>query len=240
MSNTYFQFKQLIIHQDQCAMKVSTDSCLFGAWLTKTIIPTLPDINQVLDIGAGSGLLMLMLAQEYDFFIEGIEIDSSAFQQAFSNITRSDWKDRLNVCQGDVRQHTFKDKYDLIISNPPFYEMDLRPTVASKAAAMHDTTLRFEELLAVIELNLKPDGYFALLIPFHRFDYLKELFISKGFFLHKVVHVQHREDHAFIRSMVLLSKKPAETSIESMTIKEKDGSYTSDFKQLLREYYLYL
>lgn len=240
MPNTYFQFKQFAIHQDRCAMKVSTDSCLFGAWLSKEIIPSLSNTNHVLDIGTGTGLLMLMLAQEHTFSIDGIELDESAYQQALSNIESSNWKEQLQLFQGDVRNFEFGRHYDLIISNPPFYENDLLPPSKSKASAMHDATLKFEELLISIEKNLSPDGYFALLIPFHRFDYLNHLASAMGFHLHKVVHVQHRQDHQYIRSMVLFGRKSFEVQIQTIAIKDNDGGYTPVFADLLRGFYLYL
>jgi tRNA1Val (adenine37-N6)-methyltransferase len=238
MANTYFQFKQFIIHQDQCAMKVSTDSCLFGAWLSKEIIPSLSNIHHVLDIGAGTGLLMLMQAQEHMIAIDGIELDNSAYQQALSNIELSHWKDRLQLFKGDVISFEFGYRYDLIISNPPFYENNLKPLSHSKASAMHDATLNLGLLLGVIEKNINHEGYFALLIPFYRFEEMKDLFLSKDFYLHKVSHVRHQEGHKFIRSMVLLSRKPAEATIQYITIKEKDGAYTNAFKELLYNYYL--
>jgi tRNA1Val (adenine37-N6)-methyltransferase len=240
MPKTYFQFKQFTIQQDQCAMKVSTDSCLFGAWLSKEIIPSLSNTNHVLDIGTGTSLLMLMLAQEHTIAIDGIELDVLAYQQALSNIDSSNWKEQLQLFRGDVRSFEFGRHYDLIISNPPFYENDLLPPSKSKASAMHDATLKLEELLISIEKNLNPDGYFALLIPFHRFEYLNHLAFAMGFKLHKVVHVQHQQDHQYIRSMVLFCRKSSVTHIQSIVIKNNDGGYASVFVDLLRGYYLYL
>lgn len=240
MPNHYFQFKKFIIQQDRCAMKVSTDSCLFGAWLSKMIIPSLPDIRHTLDVGAGTGLLMLMMAQGHNFSIDGIELNEDAYQQALSNINASEWKTRLSLFHGDVRGFVFDKTFDLIISNPPFYEDDLLPDSVSKAIAKHDTALRFEALLDAIERNLNFDGFFALLIPYHRFEYLKELSLLKGFYLQKAVHVRHLEEHAFIRSMILLSRKSTSTHFQMITIKEKNGSYTNEFTELLKEFYLYL
>ena len=240
MPNHFFQFKQFVIHQDRCAMKVSTDSCLFGAWLCKTIIPSLPNVTSALDVGTGTGLLMLMMAQGHSFSIDGIELNEDAYQQALSNLNASEWKTRLSLFHGDARGFVFDKNYDLIISNPPFYEDDLLPDSVSKAIAKHDTALRFDALLDVIETNLTFEGFFALLIPYHRFEYLKELSLLKGFCLHKVVHVRHQEDHSFIRSMVLLSRQSMSTHFQIFTIKEKNGSYTNEFTELLKEYYLYL
>jgi tRNA1Val (adenine37-N6)-methyltransferase len=240
MSNQYFQFKQFIIHQDRCAMKVSTDSCLFGAWLSKTIIPSLPKIMHALDIGAGTGLLMLMMAQEHSFSIDGIELDEGAYQQASSNIEATSWKDQLQLFHGDVNDFEFSQQYDLIVSNPPFYEKDLMPLSSVKASAKHEATLNFEELIKLAAHHLKSVGYVAFLLPYHRFDHVRQLAINNGFSIHNVVHVRHQHDHDFIRSMILLGRKPVETIIESMIIKEEDRSYTAAFEGLLRDYYLHL
>lgn len=240
MSNTYFQFKQFTIHQNQCAMKVSTDSCLFGAWVSKIIIPSLPEMNHVLDIGSGTGLLMLMMAQEHLFQIDGIELNPAAYRQALSNIESTHCKDRLQLFHGNVNSFAFSHSYDLIVSNPPFYEHDLLPTSKEKASAMHHLTLSFEDLLKVSERNLSPDGFCAFLIPYRRYDHFTRLAVSNGFYLHHVVHVKHQADHDMIRSMMLFGRNPTEPKADTLTIKEMDGSYTSSFVHLLRDFYLYL
>jgi tRNA1Val (adenine37-N6)-methyltransferase len=121
MSNTYFQFKQFTIHQDQCAMKVCTDACILGAWFAAKI----PEYCTVLDIGSGTGLLMMMLAQRTRSEIYGIEIDLSSYKQLKENISQNKWKERLKVFPGDARTYSFASKYDFIIVNPPFFENDL-------------------------------------------------------------------------------------------------------------------
>src|SRR5450631_3963277 len=117
MPNPYFQFKHFTIRQDRCAMKVCTDACLFGAWLPAKV----PATARVLDIGSGTGLLMLMLAQKNGGDIHGIELDPDAFGQLGENIAGSPWAKRLQIFEGDVRQYVSQEKYDLIITNPPFF-----------------------------------------------------------------------------------------------------------------------
>jgi tRNA1Val (adenine37-N6)-methyltransferase len=240
MPNSFFQFKQFTIHQDRCAMKVSTDSCLFGAWLSKMILPNLPNIHHALDIGAGTGLLMLMIAQDNFIKIDGIEINEEACEQALSNINQSPWSHKLRLMNADVKAVDFDHTYDFIFSNPPFYENDLLPLSNSKASAMHDATLNFDCLLDLIAKNLHIDGCFALLVPYHRFSYLREISRSKGFFVKHVVHVQHQDGHDFIRSMVLLERNNTEMHTSTIKIKEKDGNYTCGFTELLKDYYLFL
>ena len=127
MPNPYFQFKQFIIYHDRCAMKVTTDSCLFGSWCADEIKNdnNKDEIKKILDIGAGSGLLSLMIAQRNDCFIDAIEIDEAAAKQAKENVAASPWKDRIEVHQINALHHSYQQLYDVIVSNPPFYENEL-------------------------------------------------------------------------------------------------------------------
>src|SRR6516164_6086064 len=121
MPNPYFQFRQFIIRQDRCTMKVATDSCILGAWIADRI----GNSKNVLDIGTGTGLQMLMLAQKNKIKIDGIELDPEAWQQAKENLEGSSWKDQFEIYCGDARAYSFTKKYDFIICNPPFYDGDL-------------------------------------------------------------------------------------------------------------------
>src|ERR1700761_7170285 len=127
MPNSYFQFKQFTVYQDQCAMKVCTDACILGAWFAHKA----PAWSHVLDIGSGTGLLMLMLAQKHKGEINGIELDLAAFRQLKENIGQSPWAPMLRVFPGDVRSYSFPGKFDFIITNPPFYEGDLEASTTA-------------------------------------------------------------------------------------------------------------
>ena len=120
MSDSVFHFKQFFIHQDKCAMKVGTDAVLLGAWVTPN------GSNHILDIGTGTGVIALMLAQKTNSPIDAIEIDPDAFGQAKENISGSPWKDRVTIYQADAAQFAFSSKYDILVSNPPFYENELK------------------------------------------------------------------------------------------------------------------
>ena len=124
MSNTYFQFKQFTIHQDKCAMKVCTDACMLGAWTAGKLGGS--GINNILDIGCGTGLLSLMLSQKINASIDAVEIDADAAKQAGENISASPWAANIRVIHTSLQEFMPKKKYDLIICNPPFYENDLR------------------------------------------------------------------------------------------------------------------
>ncbi|HLO81883.1 MAG TPA: methyltransferase, partial [Chitinophagaceae bacterium] len=137
MPNDYFEFKQFTIWQSKCSQKVSTDACLFGAWTAKHCRPAV----NILDIGAGTGLLMLMMAQQHEALIDGIEIEKDCAGQMRENLLSSPWKERLNGIEADVKIHPFEKKYDLIISNPPFYEKQLQAADTSKNLAWHSSEL---------------------------------------------------------------------------------------------------
>ncbi len=127
MANSYFQFKQFTVHQDRCAMKVTTDSCLFGSWIADKIEKEDSAISNCLDIGTGTGLLSLMVAQKNaGIKIEAIEIDNDASSQAKENIASSPFSENINVIHADVKEYVLENKYDIIISNPPFYEKELK------------------------------------------------------------------------------------------------------------------
>src|SRR6185369_1848613 len=121
MSNSYFQFKQFTIHQDRCAMKVTTDACLFGAWVAEKVKSQKSKIKNLLDIGTGTGLLSLMYSQKNsNCTIDAIEINEEAYEQAKENVAASPFAEQVHVMKGDVRTFLLDKKYDLIISNPPF------------------------------------------------------------------------------------------------------------------------
>ena len=123
MSNTYFQFKQFTIHQDKSAMKVTTDGCLFGAWVADRMTNEVFKKNNCLDIGSGTGILALMLAQKNpNLSISAIEIDKDSFEQASKNIANSPWSPGIKIVHGDIKKFQSPEKFAFIISNPPFYK----------------------------------------------------------------------------------------------------------------------
>lgn len=240
MPNSYFQFKQFIIHQEQAALKVSTDSCLFGAWIGGEVQSKKYEVQTVLDIGAGTGLLMLMMAQQCTGAIDGIEIDEPSCKDAQRNIQESPWNKRLNLLLGDARQYVFTKKYDLIISNPPFYESDLKSDSKNRNVAMHDDGLKMDELLRIVDENLTAEGLFALLLPYHRSDKFIADAEQLNLHLRKRVDVKQTVNHSFFRSLLLLSRKKSKAENHSMAIKDEANEYTDEFVDLLKDYYLYL
>lgn len=240
MANSYFQFKQFTVQQEKAALKVSTDSCLFGAWVAEEVRGRKEEVGRVLDIGVGSGLLMLMLAQKCNAAIDGIEIDEPSYQQAKANIKSSTWKDRLQLFHGDVKEFQFEQKYDFIISNPPFYEGDLKSGASNRNVAMHDEGLKLDELLQVVDRNLSGDGSFAVLLPYHRAEQFIASAVKQGLFLSEHVNVKQSVNHSFFRSMLLFSRVIATPDLQELSIKDDSNQYTNAFGELLKDYYLYL
>lgn len=241
MPNNYFQFKQFTIQQENCAMKVCTDACLFGA----TIAHCNPDgcrepIVNCLDIGTGTGLLSLMLAQQTNAQIDAVEIDTAAFQQAKENFKNSPWASRLNVFNTDILKYTTNKKYDCIISNPPFFEDDLKSFNEGKNIAKHDIALTLTQLLTAINAHLAATGFFAVLLPFHRVDDFEKESSAQGYHLIQKVLVKHTITHPYFRGILFFSKKNIAAKTIEIIIKEENGVYTPTFVKLLQGYYLNL
>jgi tRNA1Val (adenine37-N6)-methyltransferase len=237
MPNSFFQFKEFTVHQDKCAMKVCTDSCVLGAWFAEKI----PAYSFVLDIGSGTGLLMLMLAQKTKAEINGIEIDISSVKQLQQNIADSRWKERLKIFPGDVRAFSFADKYDFIITNPPFFENDLQTHQEQKNIAKHSKVLNLQELILVICNNLKSSGSFGILLPYNRAEYFANLALENNFHLLEKLSIRQTPAHDFFRAVMHFSRTN-ENVISSfeLTIKDEHGTYTQEFVELMKDYYLYL
>ncbi|MES2430892.1 MAG: methyltransferase [Bacteroidota bacterium] len=236
MPNNYFQFKQFTIHQDDCAMKVCTDSCLFGAYIATNYF----DYKNILDIGTGTGLLSLMLAQKTIAQIDAVEIDDKAFLQAQENFNNSPWKERVNIFNADINLFKPEKKYDFIISNPPFFEDDLRSENKEKNTAKHDTDLTLKKLLEIIAENLSDKGKAALLLPYSRSNDLLKFVKTADLFIHELVSVKQTPKHNYFRVMAILGKEELKQIKKTIVIKDEDNQYTTDFVELLKDYYLHL
>jgi len=243
MANAYFQFKQFIIHQDKSAMKVTTDACLFGAWVSSKF--KIPKTKfHVLDIGAGTGLLSLMYAQKNpSSSIEAIEIDDAAYEQAKENLSASPFADRITLVNHDAKAFPFSKKYDCIISNPPFYEKELKSEDEKKNVAHHHSGLLLEDLLTLIKKNLSAAGEFYLLLPYKRNEEIRKALFEKDLSILKIIFVKQSTKHDYFRIMLsgkLKDGNEIETVIDEISIWDDRQQYTDQFKELLKDYYLHL
>ena len=219
-------------------MKVCTDACLFGAWVAAWLKENNIDPKRILDIGTGTGLLSLMLAQKTTALIEALEINEEAAGKAKENFDASPWRERLSVMQSDAAAMDHRKQYDCIISNPPFFESDLRSPDQNKNAAKHDSTLTFDSLLKIISTHLLPGGIAALLIPFHRLADLEKAAATNNLFIQQQMLVRQTPRHQTFRAMLILSSIKKEITSNEMIIHDAGRNYTPEFIGLLGDYYL--
>ena len=219
-------------------MKVCTDSCLFGAWVADKIEKKLIHPNRILDIGSGTGLLSLMVAQKFSGKIDAIEINKYSFLQTMENFMQSPWDMHLRALHGDIKNLDSSEKYDFILSNPPFFENDLLSPDQERNQTKHSGSLTLEGLLESITNHLKPSGYFALLLPFHRVQYLKKLAVEKKFYLQEELLIKQTPHHSYFRGILLFGTEPVSAIHDELIIKGNDGNYSVPFENLLKDYYL--
>lgn len=237
MSNNFFKFKQFTIYQELCAMKVTTDACILGA-ISK--IPT--HCHSIADIGAGTGLLALMLAQRVpDANIDCIEIENNASLQAQKNISASPWANRISLFNTDINDYKGNELYDFIITNPPFFNNSLLSPKENKNLARHTTQLSYDSLLNNIDRLLKHEGTFAILLPYHEYQIWKQLCISKNWNLIQEIHIKHMPESASKRVVATFSKlKNVQEEINDFIIYHSNGVYSHEFTNLLQPFYLSL
>jgi tRNA1Val (adenine37-N6)-methyltransferase len=230
-------------------MKVCTDACIFGAWTAEKLKSQKSKVKNILDIGAGTGVLSLMLAQEVtpDTFIDAVEIDRDAARQATDNFAHSPWKRQMQLHKTPIQQFQPPEgvQYDFIITNPPFFENDLPSNDDKRNLALHSTALTLEELLTAIDPILKQDGKLAILLPYHRTKNF--VAAAEKFRLYPETSTSLKQTflHSNFRSMMLFNRIPPEESVpatrsQAIVIRDAAGNYSEAFDDLLREYYLYL
>ena len=237
MSNSWFQFKEFTIQQDKCGMKVSTDACIQGAW---TDIPV--GSQRALDIGTGTGILALMLAQRgIGLTIDAVEREASAFIQALENVQNSPFADNIQLYRADITDWIASTKYDLILCNPPFFQKSLKGADIVRNAARHADTLSPESLVKVLLKYLSTQGKASIMWPKEEHELFRELAFEAGLFLHKKLEVFDREDSRISRIIGLYGKEEmGETLVETLIIKQEDGAYSEEFTKLLQPFYLHL
>ncbi|HHQ4736212.1 tRNA1(Val) (adenine(37)-N6)-methyltransferase [Aeromonas veronii] len=228
-----FTFKQFHINHDRCAMKVGTDGILLGAWAP------VEQARRVLDIGSGSGLIALMLAQRSrsDCHIDGVELDSDAVIQARENVAASPWADRVAITESAVQGYQ-ADPYDLIVSNPPYFVAGQSFSDPARAMARHTGALDSHALLAACDRLLAPNGEVALVLPTAMADEI--LCISADYDLHGICYtaVITRESKEANRVLLLLGRGLNRCERGEIVIHSADGAYSDRYIQLTNPFYL--
>jgi tRNA1Val (adenine37-N6)-methyltransferase len=232
-----FQFKQFSVNQDQTAMKIGTDGVLLGAW---TPIENNP--KSVLDIGTGTGIIALMLAQRSEAEqIDALEIDESAYEQAVENFENSPWGDRLFCFHAGLDEFVDdpEDEYDLIVSNPPFFSEDYRSENEQRDLARFQEAMPFEELVEAADLLLSENGIFSVIIPFNEEDRFIELCAEFELFPIKVTRVKGASNTKIIRSLLAFKRyELAVLTADELVIEISRHEYTPEYISLTKDFYL--
>ncbi|WKW47092.1 methyltransferase [Myroides sp. JBRI-B21084] len=234
-----FQFKQFTIQQDRCAMKVGTDGVLLGAWA-----PLINNPFNILDIGAGTGLIALMLAQRSNAQqIDAVEIDENAYEQCVENFEQSNWNDRLFCYHASIDELTEEffeeeEEYDLIVSNPPFYAENYSSGNDKRDQARFQEALPFNELIESAQALLSDNGIFAVIIPHKEEENFIELAQSVGLFPLKITRVKGNPSSEIKRSLLAFSRFEQNPLIDELIIETARHAYTEAYIVLTKPFYL--
>jgi tRNA1Val (adenine37-N6)-methyltransferase len=218
-------------------MKVTTDACLLGAWAP------VPSAGKFLDIGTGTGLLALMMAQRSQGIIDAIEVEEDSYDQAKENIEESRFSERITVIQADVMDYARAYNgpcYDFIICNPPFFERQLPAASPKTNIARHDVRLNAGQLLSAVKNLLKPhEGKFSVLLPFRQAKDFVSSAQTENLFLWEELLIRSKPRKAVIRCVMIFRPSPSQKiKSESLCIKDDEGHHTEMFSNLMRDFYL--
>ena len=231
-----FQFKEFQVNQDRCAMKIGTDSVLLGAWTSVKQNPF-----AILDIGAGTGVLSLILAQRSQAeVIDAMEIDENAYEQCVDNFENAPWADRLFCYHAALEEFSeeIEDKYDLIISNPPFYSEDFKTENVQRDLARFQDAMPFDHLIESVASLLIEDGVFSVVIPFKEEATFIELASKVQLFPNRILHVKGSPTSEIKRSLLEFSFRESDIEKEELIIETTRHQYTEDYINLTKDFYL--
>ncbi|WP_026317826.1 tRNA1(Val) (adenine(37)-N6)-methyltransferase [Algicola sagamiensis] len=238
-----FQFKQFYVSHAHCAMKVNTDGILLGSWVKP---PQFNPLQNVLDIGTGSGLIALMMAQRFEaIHIDAIDIDDDAVKEATRNVQESPWGGRIAVHHSSLQNFYGQNQYELIVSNPPYFTGSLHSPCAKRTQARHTEKLSFSTLMQQSSLLLKDEGMMCLVVPIEAEKTLKDVGRLNDLQLHSRCIVFTRAGQQPKRVLlafqkVISRKTPSDIVIneEALTIRDAENAYTSEFRALAKDFYL--
>lgn len=233
-----FRFKQFSVAQDQCAMKIGTNAVLLGAWANLESQP-----NSILDIGAGTGILALMMAQRSTAeLIDALDIDPAAYEQCVTNFEASDWSDRLFCYHAALNEFTeeIEEQYDLIISNPPFYTTPFKTENEVRNKARFEDAMPFNKLLKSVAKLLSPNGNFNVIIPFSEELSFIEMAAKQALYPSKILHIRGQKSSPLKRSLMCFTFKKQIVEKEELTIEIARHQYTKEYMTLTKDFYLKL
>jgi tRNA1Val (adenine37-N6)-methyltransferase len=232
-----FQFKRFSVEQDRTAMKIGTDGVLLGAWT-----PIENDPFSILDIGTGTGIIALMLAQRSAAEqIDGLEIDEDAYEQATDNFENSPWNDRLFCFHAGLDEFVEEpgNEYDLIVSNPPFYSEDYKSSNEQRDLARFQDAMPFEDLIEAAALLLSENGIFSVIIPFKEESTFLAIAKDYELFPLKITHIKGTPTSEIKRSLLAFSRNEiASFPIDELIIETARHIYTAEYITLTKDFYL--
>ena len=232
-----FSFKQFSVQQDRCAMKVGTDGVLLGAWC-----PIDNNPFSILDIGTGTGIIALMLAQRsHAEQIDALEIDEDAYEQAVENFENSSWSDRLFCFHAGLDEFVDEpeDDYDLIVSNPPFYSEDYKTDNSQRDLARFQDAMPFEDLIEAADLLLSENGIFSVIIPFKEEERFIDLCAKVELYPVKITRVKGTHSTPIVRSLMAFKRyELAVLTADELVVETSRHVYTNEYINLTKEFYL--
>lgn len=234
--NAYFHFKQFQISQNLCAMKVTTDAIVFGAMIDTR------HCRNILDIGSGTGLLSLMMAQKTTAPITAIELDDAAVEQSMVNIKSSPWPEQISVVHASIQQYTANNDrtFDCIVTNPPFFEQSLKGPDHQRNLARHSDSLDFSVLADIIQKQLSANGTAWVLLPVNSAKRFLQEASGKRLYPVAITELCSTLQHSPHRWIIQLSHQKTVTKKQTLVFYHQDRQYTEAFRQLTRDYYLKL
>lgn len=232
MGQSVFHFKQFSIYQEKSAMKVCTDSCVFGAWIP------LEGAHRILDIGSGTGLLSLMMAQRSEAFIEAIEPHLASFEESIYNINQSAWANRIQVFFDRIESFKSNTPFDLIVSNPPFFVNHLKSTIDERNQAWHEDAMPMEVLAKFAKTNCTQNGKTVVLYPVKEADQFKAIMTSMGWYLIHRLSICKQEGDVPFRVAQVFAREAKPLIEETLALKIRTSDLaTAAFKRWLEPYY---
>lgn len=229
-----FQFKKFSVAHDRCGMKIGTDGVLLGAWVN------IESTAKILDVGTGSGVIALMLAQRTNgkAHIDAIEIALPDAQQAKENISHSPWPNQVTIHPTSLQEYQTDHRYDLIVSNPPFFHSSFSPK-RERISSRHTQSLSFEDILKFSAPLLQPEGRLAVVLPTEEGERFQELARLAGLFPIRKMRLFSKPGKPQERWLLEFSSHPSETIHEQLYIHDVAGDWGEDYRSLTKDFYLH-
>lgn len=234
MSNQFFRFKEFTVVQEKAAMKVGTDGVMLGAWTN------IGSANRILDIGTGTGLIALMLAQRCNAQIDAVEVDEPSAQQAGENVANSKWSSRINIICNSFQcfAKEANQKYELIVSNPPYFVNSLKSPEVARTVARHNELLPHDELIEGVNAILTDEGRFAGIFPYIEGNVFVAKASNYGLFCTKRINVLGKVNGPVKRLLLEFERTPKPLAEETLCIRGDNREYTPEYVQLTKDFYL--